>query len=210
MNNIARGPKRWHRRQGRFPYAKHHLRTTTPHQSLCTLAPSTLRFQRNDCFSALSTFQHVVSKKTTIFPPCPLVLYECAGHVVLYMVLVKVDKLMERVRPGNEESMIRKKFLNKVIKGCLLLETVTLNVGARASGPFQCHYETARLGDVSSVQECHRCQPQVFRVFFHRTIHSRKRWFGYGFPSINRKTFLLLVLSSLFSNFFQLSYFVTT
>jgi hypothetical protein len=158
--------------------------------------------------------QRFVSNETIVFLPCPpsntsfprkrpfsrLAHWSC----------MNVQGMSFCIWPGNEESMIRKKFLNKVIKGCLLLETVTLNVGARASGPFQCHYETARLGDVSSVQECHRCQPQVFRVFFHRTIHSRKRWFGYGFPSINRKTFLLLVLSSLFSNFFQLSYFVTT
>jgi chitin synthase len=45
-------------------------------------------------------------------------LYECAGHVVPYLVLVKVGKPMERQRPGNrgkrDSQMALMHFLNKV------------------------------------------------------------------------------------------------
>jgi chitin synthase len=45
-------------------------------------------------------------------------LYECAGHVVPYMVLVKVGKPTERARPGNrgkrDSQMLLMHFLNKV------------------------------------------------------------------------------------------------
>ncbi|KAG6913252.1 hypothetical protein DXG01_008376 [Tephrocybe rancida] len=45
-------------------------------------------------------------------------LYECAGHVVLYLVVVKVGKATERSRPGNrgkrDSQMLVMHFLNKV------------------------------------------------------------------------------------------------
>ncbi|KAF8119292.1 chitin synthase-domain-containing protein [Boletus edulis] len=45
-------------------------------------------------------------------------LYECAGHVVPYLVIVKVGKPMERSRPGNrgkrDSQMVMMHFLNKV------------------------------------------------------------------------------------------------
>jgi chitin synthase len=45
-------------------------------------------------------------------------LYECAGHVVPYMVIVKVGKPTERPKPGNrgkrDSQMILMHFLNKV------------------------------------------------------------------------------------------------
>jgi chitin synthase len=45
-------------------------------------------------------------------------LYECAGHVVPYLVLVKIGKPTERTRPGNrgkrESQMLLMHFLNKV------------------------------------------------------------------------------------------------
>ncbi|KAG6912498.1 hypothetical protein DXG01_014171 [Tephrocybe rancida] len=44
-------------------------------------------------------------------------LYECAGHVVLYLVVVKVGKATERSRPGNrgkrDSQMLVMHFLNK-------------------------------------------------------------------------------------------------
>lgn len=48
-------------------------------------------------------------------------LYECAGHVVPYMVLVKIGKPTERSRPGNrgkrDSQMLMMHFLNKVRDG---------------------------------------------------------------------------------------------
>jgi chitin synthase len=45
-------------------------------------------------------------------------LYECAGHVVPYLVLVKIGKPTERTRPGNrgkrDSQMLLMHFLNKV------------------------------------------------------------------------------------------------
>ena len=45
-------------------------------------------------------------------------LYECAGHVVPYLVLVKIGKPTERSRPGNrgkrDSQMLLMHFLNKV------------------------------------------------------------------------------------------------
>ena len=45
-------------------------------------------------------------------------LYECAGHVVPYLVLVKIGKPTERSRPGNrgkrDSQMVLMHFLNKV------------------------------------------------------------------------------------------------
>ena len=45
-------------------------------------------------------------------------LYECAGHVVPYLVVVKVGKPTERSRPGNrgkrDSQMVLMHFLNKV------------------------------------------------------------------------------------------------
>lgn len=50
-------------------------------------------------------------------------LYECAGHVVPYMVLVKIGKPTERSRPGNrgkrDSQMMMMHFLNKVRDGVL-------------------------------------------------------------------------------------------
>ncbi len=47
-------------------------------------------------------------------------LYECAGHVVPYLVVVKVGKPTERSRPGNrgkrDSQMLLMHFLNKVLK----------------------------------------------------------------------------------------------
>ena len=49
-------------------------------------------------------------------------LYECAGHVVPYLVVVKVGKPTERSRPGNrgkrDSQMLLMHFLNKV-RGCI-------------------------------------------------------------------------------------------
>src|SRR3984957_14877093 len=48
-------------------------------------------------------------------------LYECSGHVVPYLVLVKVGKPTERSRPGNrgkrDSQMVLMHFLNKVRRG---------------------------------------------------------------------------------------------
>ena len=42
-------------------------------------------------------------------------LYECAGHVVPYLVIVKIGKPTERARPGKRDSqMLFMHFLNKV------------------------------------------------------------------------------------------------
>ena len=91
-------------------------------------------------------------------------LYECAGHVVPYLVVVKVGKPSERPKPGNrgkrDSQMIIMHFLNKV--GILQLRK-----NALMSDPLQRSYEPAGAGDVPPDQERYWRQPQLLRVPLH-------------------------------------------
>ena len=95
-------------------------------------------------------------------------LYECAGHVVPYLVVVKVGKPTERSRPGNrgkrDSQMVIMHFLNKV-RLCLW-EQVMQWLMCRA-GPLQFADEPTGARDVSPDQERDRCQPNILRVSLH-------------------------------------------
>ena len=92
-------------------------------------------------------------------------LYECAGHVVPYMVIVKVGKPSERPKPGNrgkrDSQMLLMSFLNKVDPAftahCAPADTCL-------TGPLQRSYESSRARHVSSNQERGRDQPRVLRI----------------------------------------------
>ena len=77
-------------------------------------------------------------------------LYECSGHVVPYMVIVKVGKPTERQRPGNrgkrDSQMMVMHFLNKVCCLSFVREARSLT---SITGPLQLPHESARVGDVS-------------------------------------------------------------
>lgn len=94
-------------------------------------------------------------------------LYECSGHVVPYMVIVKVGKPTERPKPGNrgkrDSQMILMHFLNKVGSVAAVHDRWAL----LTVDPLQCPDEPTRTGDVSPDQECHWRQPQLLRVSFH-------------------------------------------
>jgi chitin synthase len=96
-------------------------------------------------------------------------LYECAGHVVPYLVVVKVGKLTERSRPGNrgkrDSQMVIMHFLNKV--RCRLRVQVVAKAHPRHIGSLQFANEPTGVGDVSSGQERDWCQSDVLRVFVH-------------------------------------------
>jgi chitin synthase len=99
-------------------------------------------------------------------------LYECSGHVVPYVVVVKVGKPTERPKPGNrgkrDSQMLLMHFLNKVSKA-----HGKQNVLAHSlPGPLQLAHEPARARDLSSDQERHWCQPQLLRV----SVHGRCRY----------------------------------
>ena len=69
-------------------------------------------------------------------------LYECAGHVVPYIVLVKVGKPTERSRPGNrgkrDSQMVLMHFLNKVCSaaGHVLHVCIEIGVSVVRTGPL--------------------------------------------------------------------------
>lgn len=66
-------------------------------------------------------------------------LYECAGHVVPYLVIVKVGKPTERSRPGNrgkrDSQMVLMHFLNKVFSMRLRSSVPHASL---STGTFQC------------------------------------------------------------------------
>ena len=72
-------------------------------------------------------------------------LYECAGHVVPYIVVVKVGKPTERSRPGNrgkrDSQMLLMHFLNKV---CINSFSARCSYSPLALGSLQCPHESAR------------------------------------------------------------------
>lgn len=77
-------------------------------------------------------------------------LYECAGHVVPYIVCVKVGKPSERQRPGNrgkrDSQMVLMHFFNKVnILSALRFVRLT-----PYQGSLQCAHEPSRTRDVPS------------------------------------------------------------
>jgi len=90
-------------------------------------------------------------------------LYECAGHVVPYMVIVKVGKPTERPKPGNrgkrDSQMILMHFLNKV-SACLSLLCSPV-------GTLQRLDESSRIGDVSPNEERCGCIADILRVPLH-------------------------------------------
>ena len=94
-------------------------------------------------------------------------LYEIAGHVVPYIVVVKCGKPGEKSRPGNrgkrDSQMILMHFLNKVC----IRDYSSSATTERQSGPLQCANEPARAGDLPPDQERHRCQSDVLRVRVH-------------------------------------------
>ena len=59
-------------------------------------------------------------------------LYECSGHVVPYLVVVKIGKPTERSRPGNrgkrDSQMVIMHFLNKVSMPALLLDVINIDI----------------------------------------------------------------------------------
>ena len=90
-------------------------------------------------------------------------LYETAGHVVPYLVVVKCGKPGEKSRPGNrgkrDSQMILMHFLNKVCP--LILRLLYSLLTNYLIGPLQRSYEPARVGNLPPDQERHRCQPDV-------------------------------------------------
>lgn len=95
-------------------------------------------------------------------------LYEANGHVVPYMVLVKVGKPSERSRPGNrgkrDSQIMLMSFLNKVR---LFTDQLALRLIVWA-GSLQFSDESNGARDVSSDQERHRRQPHLLRVSVYR------------------------------------------
>ena len=85
-------------------------------------------------------------------------LYECAGHVVPYIVVVKVGKPTERSRPGNrgkrDSQMLLMHFLNKVGRMKLFFVDMTRPF---VTGTFQCSHESFGIGNISSDQERNWC-----------------------------------------------------
>ena len=71
-------------------------------------------------------------------------LYECAGHVVPYIVVVKVGKPTERSRPGNrgkrDSQMLLMHFLNKA---CFNSSSARCPYSPLALGSLQCPHESA-------------------------------------------------------------------
>jgi len=97
-------------------------------------------------------------------------LYECAGHVVPYLVVVKVGKPTERSRPGNrgkrDSQMVIMHFLNKV-GFYLRRKSCSGSCAMCRTGPLQFADEPAGVGDVPPNQERDRCQPNFLRVSVH-------------------------------------------
>jgi chitin synthase len=98
-------------------------------------------------------------------------LYETNGHVVPYMVLVKVGKPTERQRPGNrgkrDSQIMLMNFLNKVSPSLLLL-TPQLVLTTVCPGSLQFPDESNGTRDVSPDQKRHWCQPDFLRVSLYR------------------------------------------
>lgn len=94
-------------------------------------------------------------------------LYESAGHVVPYLVVVKVGKPTERSRPGNrgkrDTQMLLMHFLNKVRRITIFRPTLIHIL----IGSFQCANEPFGTGNVPPNQECHWRQPYVLRISAH-------------------------------------------
>jgi chitin synthase len=94
-------------------------------------------------------------------------LYECAGHVVPYLVLVKIGKPTERQRPGNrgkrDSQMVLMHFLNKV---CYFGVRTSTNL-TLVAGPFQQSNEPSRTGNLPPDQECDWSQSYLLRIFVH-------------------------------------------
>lgn len=85
-------------------------------------------------------------------------LYECSGHVVPYLVLVKIGKPTERSRPGNrgkrDSQLLLMHFLNKV---SAMLYVYFFGSYYGLLGALQLAHEPYGAGDVSSNQERYRC-----------------------------------------------------
>lgn len=98
-------------------------------------------------------------------------LYECAGHVVPYLVIVKVGKPTERPKPGNrgkrDSQMLLMHFLNRVSH---------VDKSKLTSGTLQLANESSRARDVPSDQERHWCQPKLLRIL----IHGGRRYYCRG------------------------------
>lgn len=98
-------------------------------------------------------------------------LYETNGHVVPYMVLVKVGKPTERQRPGNrgkrDSQIMLMNFLNKVGPSLFLL-TLQLVLLAVWPGSLQFPDESNGTRDVPPDQKRHRCQPDFLRISLYR------------------------------------------
>ena len=86
-------------------------------------------------------------------------LYECAGHVVPYLVVVKTGKPTERSRPGNrgkrDSQMLLMHFLNKV--SLCLRSLRSLQLTWACLGPLQRSHEPPRARDVPPDQERNWC-----------------------------------------------------
>ena len=98
-------------------------------------------------------------------------LYETNGHVVPYMVLVKVGKPTERQRPGNrgkrDSQIMLMNFLNKV-RPPLLFLTPQLVLITVCLGSLQFPDESNGTRDVPPDQKRHWCQPDFLRISLHR------------------------------------------
>lgn len=85
-------------------------------------------------------------------------LYECSGHVVPYLVIVKSGTPTERSRPGNrgkrDSQILLMRFLNKV---CSKISDGPFDLTFH-TGSFQFTHESIGARDVPSDKECYWCQ----------------------------------------------------
>lgn len=88
-------------------------------------------------------------------------LYETAGHVVPYIVVVKCGKPGEKQRPGNrgkrDSQMVVMHFLNKVCVD----RFIVFGYAHVCLGPLQHGHEPLGARDLPPDQERHWCQPHV-------------------------------------------------